>query len=319
VSVFPTYSLDRNVIRWEDYLGQLTPVENRQGVWFKRDDLFLPLGPGGLGGSKCRQLIWYMNRYREGKTHVLSGASIQSPQLLMSTIVGQHFALPSRLVVYSKPATVLRHASPRISAGFGATFEYANGPYNPIIQRKVADLTRDDSLVVHYGITVDHKLYDADTVRKFHEVGANQTRNIPDEVETVIFPAGSCNSICSFLLGLSRDPKNVKTVVAMQIGPDKRDWLFSRLRYIGVDPDQFPFEIKWVSLHDTKFAAYSDHMPESFDGINFHPVYEGKMWRWLKQNGGVTGDDKTLFWIVGGQPDPKAMEKFYTTKLEEVV
>jgi hypothetical protein len=48
-------------------------------------------------------------------------------------------------------------------------------------------------------------------------------------------------------------------------------------------------------------------------------VYEGKMWRWLKQNGGVTGDGKTLFWVVGGQPDPKAMEKFYTTKLEEAV
>lgn len=318
MSLFPTYSLDRNVIRWEDYLGELTPVENHKGVWFKRDDLFLPLGPGGLGGSKCRQLIWYMNRFREGKTHVLSGASVQSPQLLMSTIVGKHFGLPSRLVVYSKPSTLYRHASPRISAGFGATFEYANGPYNPIIQRKVADLTRDDSLVVHYGITVDHRTYDAETVRKFHEVGANQTRNIPDEVETVIFPAGSCNSICSLLLGLSRDPKNVKTVFAMQIGPDKREWLTARLKTIGVDIDTLPFKIKWYSLHDTKFAAYSDHMPETFDGIQLHPVYEGKMVRWLKSNGGFPTDNKTLFWIVGGQPDPKAMEPFFTTKLEEV-
>lgn len=319
MSIFPIYSLDRKVIRWEDYLGELTPVENHQGIWFKRDDLFLPLGPGGLGGSKCRQLIWYMNRYREGKTHVLSGASIQSPQLLMSTIVGKHFELPSRLVVYSKPHTLLKHASPRISAGFGASFEYVNGPYNPIIQRKVAELTRDDSLVVHYGITVDHKVYDTETVRKFHEVGANQTRNIPDEVETVIFPAGSCNSICSFLLGLSRDPKNVKTVFAMQIGPDKRDWLTARLRYIGVDVDNLPFRIKWFSLHDSKFAAYSDHMPASFDGIDFHPVYEGKMIRWLKEKGWIQPDNKTLFWIVGGQPNPEAMEKFFTDKVEEAV
>lgn len=319
MSIFPIYSLDRKVIRWEDYLGELTPVENHQGIWFKRDDLFLPLGPGGLGGSKCRQLIWYMNRYREGKTHVLSGASIQSPQLLMSTIVGKHFELPSRLVVYSKPHTLLKHASPRISAGFGASFEYVSGPYNPIIQRKVADLAREDSLVVHYGITVDHKVYDTETVRKFHEVGANQTRNIPDDVETVIFPAGSCNSICSFLLGLSRDPKNVKTVFAMQIGPDKRDWLAARLRYIGVDVDNLPFRIKWFSLHDSKFAAYSDHMPAEFDGIHFHPVYEGKMINWLQQNGWIVPDNKTLFWIVGGQPDPKAMEKFFTDKIEEAV
>lgn len=318
-SVFKTFSLDRNVIHWEDYLGELTPVENHSGIWFKLEQEFAPLGSQGPNGSKLRQLIWYFNRMREGKTHVLSGASIQSPQLLMSAIIGSHFGLPSRLVVYSKPETVLRHASPRIAAGFGAQFEYAAGPYNPIIQRKVADLTREDSLVVHYGITVDHKFYDAEVVRKFHEVGANQVRNIPDAVETVIFPAGSCNSICSFLLGLSRDPKNVKTVFAMQIGPDKRDWLFARLRYIGVDPDKLPFKIKWYSLHDSKFAAYGDHMPASFDGIDFHKTYEGKMVNWLRQNDSWPTDNKTLFWIVGAEPNPKAMEKFFTHKIEEAV
>ncbi len=312
-AIFPVHSLDRDQIKWEDYLGALTPVENHQGVWFKRDDLFLPLGPGGLGGSKCRQLIWYMNRYREGKTHVLSGASVQSPQLLMSTIVGAHYGLPTRLVVYSKPSTVLRHSSPRISAGFGARFEYANGPYNPILQRKVADLTQPGSLVVHYGITVDHTKYDSDTVRKFHEVGANQTANIPEDVETLIMPTGSCNSICSVILGLSRDPKNVKTLLAMEIGPDKRDWLRTRLNHIGVDWNRLPFQLKYVTLHG-EFSKYTDHFDASFDGIKFHPVYEAKMWTWLYQRGGLTPNGKTLFWIVGGEPDPKAMEKFFTHK-----
>lgn len=319
MSIFPTHTLDRDAIQWEDYLGELTPVENHKGVWFKRDDLFLPLGPGGPGGSKCRQLIWYINRYREGKTHVLSGASLQSPQLLMSTIVGAHYGLPSRLVVYSKPETVLRHSSPRISAGFGASFEYAKGPYNPILQKKVEELTRTDSLVVHYGITMEHSKYDADSVRKFHEVGARQTSNIPEEVETVIFPAGSCNSLCSFLLGMSRDPKNVKTIFAMQIGPDKREWLYERLRYIGVEPNNFTFQIKWYSLHDTGYASYTDRMYEYFDGIEFHAVYEGKMWRWLNKQGGITSDNKTLFWIVGGEPEPKAMEKFFVQLPEEAV
>lgn len=320
-SVFPTYSLDRDVIKWEDYLGELTPVEKREGVWFKRDDKFLPLGPGGLGGSKCRQLIWYMNRFKGGKTHVLSGASIQSPQLLMSAIIGKHYDLPSRLVVYSKPETLLRHASPRISAGFGARFEYVNGPYNPIIQRHVEKLTRGDSLVVHYGITVDHTTYDSETVRKFHEVGAHQTLNIPEEVETVIFPAGSCNSICSFLLGMSRNPHNVKTVWAIQIGPDKREWLSARLKTIGVDMNNLPFELKWYSLHDTGFSSYSDHMPESFGGIDFHPVYEGKIIRYLKKGNqlDLAREKNTLFWIVGGQPKPEAMEKFFTAQPEEAV
>ena len=319
-TIFNTLSLDRNKIKWEEHLGDLTPVEDHQGIWFKREDAFAPLGYGGPNGSKMRQLIWYMNRFREGKTHVLSGASIQSPQLLMSSIVGAHYGLPSRLVVYSKPETVLRHPSPQIAHGFGATFEYASGPYNPILQRKVEDLKRDDSLVVHYGITIGHHEYDADTVRKFHEVGARQTANIPDGVETVIMPTGSCNSICSLLLGLSRDPKDVKLVFAMEIGPDKREWLKTRLAYIGVDIAELPFELKYYSLHETGFSKYTDHVKEEFDGIVFHHIYEAKMISWLKQNGWIVPDNKTLFWIVGSAPDLKVAEKFYTNRetLEEV-
>jgi len=315
--IFPNYTLDRNLIHWEDYMETLTPVENREGLWFKRDDLFQPLGPGGLGGSKCRQIIWYIDRYREGKTHILSGASIQSPQLLMSAIVGAHYGLPSRLVVYSKPSTILTHPSPRISAGFGAVFEYCSGPYNPIIQKKVTNLTKPSSLVVHYGITLDHRIYSKEEVRAFHDIGANQTKNIPDEIETIIMPTGSCNSICSVILGLSRAPKNVKTVVAMEIGPDKREWLWQRLAILGVEREKLPFKVKYLTLHGD-FSTYSDKMPETAHGIALHPTYEGKMWRWLKQNDAVPSDGKSLFWIVGGEPDPKAMERFFTHSLEVV-
>ena len=90
-SVFPVLGLDRNTVKWEQNLATLTPFENHRGIWFKREDYFAPLGYGGPNGSKMRQLIWYMNRYREGKTHVLTGASIQSPQLSMSAIGGTHF------------------------------------------------------------------------------------------------------------------------------------------------------------------------------------------------------------------------------------
>lgn len=313
-TIFKAISLDRNVVKWEDHLGDLTPVENHDGVFYKLEQEFAPLGPGGPNGSKCRQLIWLMNRFRHDKTHVLSGASIQSPQLLMSAIVGAHYGLLSRLVVYSKPNTVLKHVSPKIAAGFGAVYEYASGPYNPIIQRKVKDLTRSDSLVVPYGITVPHEESDPEDVRKFHEVGAHQVSNIPLEVDTLIMPAGSCNSICSVILGLSRDPKNVRELFAMQIGPDKREWLAARLKVMGVDINNLPFNIRWHSLHETKFASYSQHMPETVSGIAMHGVYEGKIVRYLKQNGWIKQDDKTLFWVVGSAPDPKAVEPFYTVK-----
>ena len=312
-SIFPVHSIDRKDIRWEDYLGTLTPWENHKGIWFKREDYFAPLGYSGPNGSKMRQLIWYINRFRGNKTHIVTGASIQSPQLSMSAIVGAHYGLKCRQIVYSKPETVLKHPNPAVAHGFGAVFEYASGPYNPIIQRKVADLTQDSSLVVEYGITLPIDKYSPEDVRKFHEVGANQTKNIPDEIEELIVPAGSCNSLASILLGLSRDSKNIKHLFTIGIGPDKAEWLDQRLRYMGVDPQAFDFQWTSYSLHETGFSRYSDHFKgESFDGINFHPTYEAKMWRWLRQNDYFSCDGKTGFWIVGSAPDVKVIEPFYT-------
>lgn len=316
-TVFPVHSLDRRVIEWENYLGALTPWENHNGLWFKRDDYFAPLGYGGPNGSKMRQLIWYVNKFRAGKSHIVTGASIQSPQLSMSAIVGQHYGLPARQIVYSKPDTVLRHENPRIAYGFGAEFEFASGPYNPIIQRRVADLTQDKSLVVEYGITVPHDKYDPEAVRKFHEVGANQLSNIPDDVRRLIMPAGSCNSLTSVMLGLLRDPKNVDELFTIGIGPDKLPWMRARLQYIGLNVDELPFKWRHYSLHDTGFSKYSDHFKgEHYDGINFHPTYEAKMWRWLTQNNQLEFDDRTAFWIVGSAPNPKVIEPFYTRRIE---
>jgi 1-aminocyclopropane-1-carboxylate deaminase/D-cysteine desulfhydrase-like pyridoxal-dependent ACC family enzyme len=314
-SIFPALSLDRDVVKWENHLGDLTPWENHKGLWFKREDYFAPLGYGGPNGSKMRQLTWYVNRFRQGKTHIVTGASIQSPQLSMTAIVGAHYHLKAREIVYSKPHTVLKHDNPRIAAGFGAVFDYANGPYNPILQKMVSDLTQPKSLVVEYGITVPHEKYPADDVRKFHEVGAHQVSNMPDTVTRLVMPAGSCNSLTSVLLGLSRDSKNLDELFTVGIGPDKRSWVRERLKVMGVDVERLPFKWSHFSLHDTGYSKYSDHFTgETFDGIKFHPTYEAKMWRWLTHNDKLDYDDTTAFWIVGSAPNIKVVEPFYTTK-----
>jgi 1-aminocyclopropane-1-carboxylate deaminase/D-cysteine desulfhydrase-like pyridoxal-dependent ACC family enzyme len=315
-TVFPELSLDRNKVKWEEHLGVHTPWENHKGIWFKREDYFAPLGYGGPNGSKMRQLIWYVNKFKTNRTHIVTGASIQSPQLSMSAIVGAHYNLKARQIVYSKPETVLKHENPRIAYGFGAEFEYANGPYNPILQRMVQDLTKPTSLVVEYGITVPHDRYPAEYVQKFHEVGANQVSNMPNDVETLIMPAGSCNSLTSVILGLSKDSKNLETLFTIGIGPDKRSWVRERLKVMGVDMEKLPFKIRHHSLHDTGFSKYSDKFNgEEFDGIKFHPTYEAKMWRWLKQTS-MFEKEHVGFWIVGSAPNSKVIEPFYTRKYD---
>ena len=315
-SIFRTLSLDRKTLKWEDYLSSLTPVELHEGVWFKREDFFAPLGYGGPNGSKLRQLIWVMSKNRGGKSHVLSGASVRSPQLSMSAIVGAHYGLPTRLIVgATKPHTLLRHTNPYVAAGFGATFEYINVAYNPALQREVSRLTLPDSLVVEYGITLDHKRHDTAQVKGFHDIGALQTTNIPAQVANLVVPAGSCNSLCSILLGLSRDPKNISTLFTLGIGPDKRPWLRERLLTLGVDTEKLPFAWKHFSLHDTGYSTYQDMVRESFGGIEFHPSYEGKCIRWLKEKGWVKDDGSTMFWIVGSEPKVDVIKPFFTSEV----
>ena len=316
LTIFPHTSLDREIVQWEQFLGKHTPWENRGGIWFKREDYFAPLGYGGPNGSKMRQLIWYVNRFRENKTHILTGASIQSPQLSMSAIVGAHYGFKSRQVVYSQPHTVLKHSNPQIAYGFGAEFEFASGPYNPIIQRKVSDLKQEKSLVVEYGITLPIESYEPEDVRKFHEVGANQTLNLPPEIKRLIVPAGSCNSLTSILLGLSRESHNLEELFTIGIGPNKMSWMKQRLDYIGVNTNQWAFKWKHHSLHETGYSKYSDHFNgETFEGVQFHPTYEAKMWRWLRQNEPIDRDDETGFWIVGSAANTKVIEPFYTRRL----
>lgn len=319
-TLFETLSLDRNDIHWEDHLKMLTPWENHQGIWFKREDFFAPLGYGGPNGSKMRQLIWYINQFRsEKKTHILTGASIQSPQLSMTAIVGAHYGMRAKQVIYSSPTTVLSHENPQIAAGFGAVFEFAPGPYNPILQRRVIDLTREQTLVVEYGITVPHDKYPVEYVKGFHEVGANQVRNLPEEITELVMPAGSCNSMCSLLLGLSRDSKNLKKLRTMGIGPDKREWVRQRMKLMGVEIDSLPFEIEHHSLHMTGYAAYSDKFKgESFDGIEFHPTYEAKIWHYLRHHDPLDQSGHVGFWIVGSAPNPDVIRPFFTVKPEDI-
>ena len=82
---------------------------------------------------------------------------------------------------------------------------------------------------------------------------------------------------------------------------------------MGVDKDMFPFKWRHYSLHDNKYASYSDKFKgEEYDGIEFHPTYEAKMWRWLKEKDDLDYDDKTAFWIIGSSADTSLIEPFYT-------
>ena len=283
---------------FESSASELTPWENVEGLWFKREDKFAPLGYGGPNGSKLRQLIHLFKNYRGNATRVITAASVLSPQHSMTAIVAKVYGLPSLHVIASPNPNA--HPNTKIAKAFGADFHAIKVGYNPMLQKELDKLKLDSDFIVPYGITTE----DPERVDAFHEVGAKQVENLPNDVHVLYVPAGSCNSLTSVLKGLARNPRNVRQLISVGIGPNKVDWTKNRLRIMGIDPDSLPF--KWdysVSLHDHG-VKYGDKVKENWAGVNFHPTYEGKMIRWMRQNGRMKAEENVGVWVVGSAPDP---------------
>jgi 1-aminocyclopropane-1-carboxylate deaminase/D-cysteine desulfhydrase-like pyridoxal-dependent ACC family enzyme len=282
----------------------LTPVEDRGGRWYKREDLHL--GAHGVNGAKlraCQHLIG--EAQRAGHTRVVTAASVLSPQSPMAAVVSREHGMRCTVInAAGSPATFARHQTMMIAAENGADFLSVPVGFNPYLQQRARQLADETgAYLLRYGITPDPAA-DRATLSRFHATGGNQVANLPPGVRTLVLPFGSGNSAAGVLFGLARHPaqaKRLHRVVLMGIGPNRQEWLRTRLADLGVD--RYPCPVEHVDLHGTGFARYQDKMPETRDGIRFHPTYEGKIVRYLDRAAPrwwQARDGSTILWIVGG-------------------
>ena len=338
-TIFDKLSLNRDIVKWEDYLYALTPVEKHEGIYVKREDKFATLGYGGINGSKLRQAIWIFHRFvsqNPNFTHMFSGTSVKSPQLPMGSAVALHYGKESMHVLgATKPETAIKREMVEMATWFTAKFDIINIGYNHNLQNRVKHIMKngfDNDFYLEYGITTteNDKMIEA-----FHRIGAEQVRNIPDDVETLILPAGSCNSTTSILYGIHLfKPKSLKKVYLIGIGPNKIKFIEQRLnsisRIIGenikcfkrnftnnpelnIQEDEFfdyEYELIHHDLHTTGYVSYQDEMPFEFDNIELHPTYEGKVMTYVKDKLPEILTEKSLFWIIGSKPRIENMLEF---------
>lgn len=337
-TVFDVLSIDRGEVHWEDYIGVLTPIErieNKDGrsCYFKREDYFAPLGFHGINGAKLRQAIYLFGRHAAGKSKVINGTSVKSPQIPMSSACARHFGKSIKCVLgATKPETAPKREMVDMALFFGCDFEYINIGYNHNLQLKCQEILKQDpeeTFYLEYGITLNHNSHPAKDILDFHYVGAQQVRNIPDHVTDLVIPAGSCNSATSVLMGLMYFGwKNLKRIHLVGVGPSKIQYMTERLEVIGQAAGwdyeifknlpytfmslkkEFPLEAIFYDLHGTKYVDYQDEMPFDFGGMDLHPTYEGKVMTYIYEKMPELINDNTLFWIVGNKPYKKEMEKY---------
>lgn len=337
-TVFPSLSLDRKKVQWEGFLETLTPVERRGDLYFKREDFFAPLGYGGINGAKVRQIVWIVERYlkesAKGTRGLLLAGSVRSPQLGRVATVAKHFGIPCQLVIGTTLQSAYpKHENVRIAANLGASFHSIKIAYNPAIQKAARDLhaKMPGFYLMEYGLSVEGT---PERIEGFYRFCSEQVRNLPEEVETILMPAGSCNSTIALLYGIARfRPKGLRRVILFGIGPTRIEWYEERLALLekqsgtkigGIFHRNYlhhpkladrwkgkGYELRHHDLHASKFATYEDEYPTRHEGIDLHPVYEGKMMTYIRKHPDLAkhlDDGRSLFWIVGSAPSWSAME-----------
>jgi len=321
MSIFDVKSINRNIVRWEDYLYKPTPVEHRGEIWFKREDMFAPLGYDGVNGSKLRQCIWLVNDWVKKKNirGVVSGSVVGSPQHPFIASTCKHYGIGCLIATGSKNHQ--SHLNMQMAQELGAKFYVANIGYARALQSISFKLAKQlpNHEVLETNITVDEKLNPAYRIEEFHRVGAEQVKNIPNQIETIIIPCGSCNSVVSILYGIHLfKPKRLKNIILMGIGNNGSfniDYIPRRLKIIssvlGKDiHSDFSFKngkYKMIhhNLNGTGYCTYSDIMPYNYHGLIFHPRYEGKCMNYIQENKEKFKEywtQNTLFWVVGNKP-----------------
>lgn len=321
MSIFDVKSINRNIVRWEDYLYKPTPVEQIGDIWFKREDMFAPLGYDGVNGSKLRQCIWLVNDWVKKKNirGVVSGSVVGSPQHPFIASTCKHYGIGCLIATGSKNHQ--EHLNMQMAQELGAKFYVAKIGYARALQSISFKLAKqlDNHEVLETNITVDERLNPAYRIEEFHRVGAEQVKNIPNNIETIIIPCGSCNSVVSILYGIHLfKPKGLKNIVLMGIGNNGSfniDYIPRRLSIIGkvlgkdVHSD-FSFKngkynMVHHNLNGTGYCTYSDIMPYDYHGLIFHPRYEGKCMNYIQENKEKFDkywNKNTLFWVVGNKP-----------------
>lgn len=72
-----------------DKLHYLTPMQQVNGMWFKREDLYTPFGAGEVNGGKLRQCMLLVDKIHQDYEGLVTCCSIHSPQAPITAATGR--------------------------------------------------------------------------------------------------------------------------------------------------------------------------------------------------------------------------------------
>ena len=280
--------------------NQLTPVEEYDGILYKRDDKFMPFDDVPITGGKVRQCLSLLERnYDYIKDHcdslVATATSVNSPQGIVVARSAREFGFNSLIVFGGTNArTLMQNPMVKWVHYCGSEFDLkCKLGYDGVLNSRIRDIKETRKLFhVKFGINLEN---DPDSI--INSV-AHQVQNLPEDIDNLIIPTGSAITAGGILCGLIKYPKiKPKRVIIVQIsGYDRQDTLHRIFRAMSMDHMPVP-EYEYVA---DKTYSYSRQLKIRLNtrGEYHDPVYEAKAYDWMIKNVNYK-NEKTLFWIVG--------------------
>lgn len=273
----------------------ITPVENIDGLYVKREDLFKPYSFSKANGSKLRQCILLLEKnIDKAKNGIITGTSVVSPQSVICASVARSMNIPCTIMfggTNEKSLSLKQY--PMIAKEIGANIVIGSKlGYTSALQAKATEYAKEKGLFqVKYGFDLIGNL-DA-----FIESVAKQVVNVPD-VDNLVITCGSAITLIGVLYGMAIYNKNIKNVYAFAIAPNRIEKItkFRDLIYFEQGVNLPINKVRYIDYFAKVGYNYTKSVNESIGGIKLHPRYEAKTYRWLKEN---QLNGSTLFWIVG--------------------
>lgn len=246
---------------------ELTPIEEKNGYFFKRDDYY---EFAGIRGGKVRSAKRLIEKGMEqGYSTFTSAGSKQSPQIVILSRISEYYKV--NFVAHCPSGELSEELKSIQNNKFTQIIQHKPG-YNSVIISRAKKYSKENNVYyIPFGMEC----------REAIEQTQEQVYNIPSGVNRIVVPVGSGMSLAGILNGLEKYKMNHIPVLGVSVGADpiKRVQKFNPFFYSN-------FNIVYSKLD------YHTYVKENqFEGIILDPIYEAKCIPFLEK-----GD---LLWIVG--------------------
>jgi 1-aminocyclopropane-1-carboxylate deaminase/D-cysteine desulfhydrase-like pyridoxal-dependent ACC family enzyme len=260
----------------EETMNELTPIEEYDGIYLKRDDLYRAPGTDAPGG-KARTCYALAKAYKEaGLPGLVTAGSRSSPQVNIVAQIGK--ALDMKVRVHTPQGEPGPEVIAAINAGAERVAHKAG--YNSVIVKRAEDDAAESGWGhIPFGMQCREAI--KQTAGSFENVAHLLNIDIASQIKRLIVPVGSGMSLCGVMEALRFWKIHIPVLgVVVGASPEKRLDMFTLLWRFSQDLELVPAGVD-----------YHTQVDASIGGVKLDPIYEAKCAKFLEK-----GD---LLWIVG--------------------